>query len=192
MDALRAVAMLPGVVLHALLFLIPGSWPVEDPWGAATSPNVNPYGYLASAIHGFRMPLFFLLSGFFTAMLWQQRGLLRLTTHRLQRIALPLLLGAFTVVPVTAWVFDVAGFRLVHWPLAWLDSFYHLWFLWLLLLLAAAFIAAARLGLQLRRRLWWLVVPLVAVPQLLMHEPIFGPDTSEGPIPDPVALDPAG
>jgi len=44
-------------------------------------------------IHGFRMPLFFLLSGFFTAMLWQSRGLQRLWRHRLNRLGLPLAAG---------------------------------------------------------------------------------------------------
>ncbi len=70
LDALRATAMLLGVVLHATLFLIPAAWPIQDAWAGSVPPQENPYGYLLSAIHGFRMPVFFLLSGFFTALLW--------------------------------------------------------------------------------------------------------------------------
>ncbi|MFM1558046.1 MAG: acyltransferase family protein [Roseibacillus sp.] len=42
------------------------------------------------AIHGFRLPLFFLVSGFFTAMLWRHRGLKELVKLRSKRILLPL------------------------------------------------------------------------------------------------------
>ena len=57
------------------------------------------------AIHGFRMPLFFLMSGFFTAMLWRQRGLRALVRQRAQRLLLPLAIAMLTVIPLTwaAW-----------------------------------------------------------------------------------------
>lgn len=109
LDALRAVAMLLGIVLHAVLSFAPrtaAAWPVSD---VAQTPA---YDLLMSAIHGFRMPLFFLLSGFFTAMLWRTRGLRALLKHRAKRIGLPLLVGMFTIVPATwaAFIFvAVAG-----------------------------------------------------------------------------------
>ena len=56
----------------------------------------------------------------------------------------------------------------------------------MLLLLVAVFVVAARLGLQFGHRLWCLEIPATLLPQCLMHEPIFGPDTSDGPIPNPV------
>ncbi|MEC8863920.1 MAG: acyltransferase family protein, partial [Planctomycetota bacterium] len=79
LDALRAVAMLLGIVLHGAISFIPGAgmiWGVQDieskPW----------FGVLNSSIHGWRMPLFFLVSGFFTAMLWKKRGIWALLKHR--------------------------------------------------------------------------------------------------------------
>ncbi len=60
------------------------------------------------AVHGFRMPLFFLLSGFFTAMLWRRRGLSSLVRHRIRRIALPLAIGMVTVVPAVNWSIEWA------------------------------------------------------------------------------------
>ena len=188
LDALRAFAMFLGVVLHASLFLIPDAWPVEDAWAASTSPETNPYGYLLAAIHGFRMPVFFLLSGFFTAMLWERRGLLGLAMHRVRRIGLPLLLGCFTIIPINAWLFARSDFDVVDWTVVWLDGFQHLWFLWLLLILAGIFILAARFGVGFTRPLWWLAVPLTLLPQLMMFEPVFGPDTSDELIPNPVVL----
>ena len=159
LDALRGVAMLLGILLHAGVFLVPVEfWPVHEAWAWETAPEANVYAWILSVIHGFRMPLFFLLSGFFTAMLWQSRGLHRLVRHRLGRVGLPLLAGMFTVVPAIAWV--EPGGSLLDWPLAWLGGLEHLWFLWYLLLLVAGLVAAARLGLTFRHRSWWLLVPL--------------------------------
>ena len=102
LDALRAFAMLLGIVLHGALAFIPGAWVVTD---ASVEGDGTPFALLTMAIHGFRMPLFFLMSGFFTAMLWRQRGLRSLVRHRAQRILLPLLIAMLTVIPLTwaAW-----------------------------------------------------------------------------------------
>ncbi len=98
LDALRAVAMLLGIALHAGLSFMPGLWPVQD------SRQNDVFGILFSAVHGFRMPLFFVLSGFFTAMLWRKRGLRALIGHRFKRIFLPLMLFMVTVIPFQIWV----------------------------------------------------------------------------------------
>ena len=193
LDALRAFAMLLGIVLHAALFFVP------DLWSKAYSAEGYPaevsgfYTLMFFAIHGFRMPVFFLLSGLFTALLWQRRGLRQLAIQRLKRIGLPLAIGAFTVIPVTTfvflWAFDVEEFSVFWWPFIWLSTLSHLWFLWFLLWLCAGFILAVKLGVKFSHPvIWWLAVPLTLVPQLLMHEPVFGPDTSEGLFPNPVVL----
>ena len=184
LDALRGVAMLLGILLHAGVFLVPVEyWPVHEAWAYETAPEANVYAWILSAIHGFRMPLFFVTSGFFTAMLWQSRGLRALARHRLERLGLPLLAGMFTVVPAIVWLEPGADFTLLVWPLAWIGGLHHLWFLWYLLLLVAVLIAAARLGLTFRHPAWWLLVPLAVAPQYAMHEPAFGPDTADGLIP---------
>ena len=193
LDALRAFAMLLGIVLHTALFFVP------DLWSKAYSAEGYPaevsgiYTLMFFAIHGFRMPVFFLLSGFFTALLWQRKGLRQLAIQRLKRIGLPLAIGAFTVIPITTftflWAFDVEEFSFFWWPFIWLTTLSHLWFLWFLLWLCAGFILAVKLGVKFSHpAIWWLAVPLSLAPQLLMHEPVFGPDTSEGLIPNPVVL----
>jgi hypothetical protein len=102
LDALRASAMLLGIVLHASLSFFPSLWIVADR-------RQNPgFGVVFSAIHGFRMPLFFVMSGFFSAMLLHQRGRGSLVKHRFRRVFLPLLLGMVTVVPATILISIVA------------------------------------------------------------------------------------
>ena len=93
---------------------------MPDLWSKAYSAEGYPaevsgiYTLMFFVIHGFRMPVFFLLSGFFTALLWQRRGLRQLAIQRLKRIGLPLAIGAFTVIPITTfaflWAFDVEEF----------------------------------------------------------------------------------
>ena len=104
LDALRAFAMLLGIGLHAALAFLPGFWPVQD----NMADFAGPFDEFFLAVHGFRMPIFFLMSGFFTAMLWRRRGLGYLINHRLRRIALPLLIGLVTVIPVMNLVFGWA------------------------------------------------------------------------------------
>ncbi len=102
LDALRAVAMLLGIVLHAALAFFPAYWMVKD------SQQNSSFRFLFWAIHGFRMPLFFVMSGFFSAMLLHRRGRGALVKHRFRRVFLPLLLGMVTIVPATAWISGVA------------------------------------------------------------------------------------
>ncbi len=99
LDALRAFAMLLGIVLHAAMSFMP-----EFPWIVQDTRQNGIYSLIYFAIHGFRMPLFFLVSGFFTAMLWRKRGTRSLLTNRFKRIAIPLLLGALTIVPAMNWI----------------------------------------------------------------------------------------
>ena len=98
LDALRATAMLLGIALHAGLSFTPFPWAVQDERQSGF------FWFLFAAIHGFRMPVFFVLSGFFTAMLWRGRGLKPLLSHRLRRVLLPFLLGLVTIVPAVNWI----------------------------------------------------------------------------------------
>lgn len=187
LDALRSTAMLLGIVLHASLFLVPDYvWPSKDPWVANVPPGRNLYVHLVLTIHGFRMPVFFLLSGFFTAMLWQSRGLGGLTRHRMKRIGLPLLVSMVTIIPVTNLFAGRYDSDPMYWAFSWLESFVHLWFLWFLLLLAAVFIVLARLGFTFRHRLWWCTILLTFLSQYFMQGSQVGADRPiPGILPDP-------
>ena len=98
LDALRAFAMLLGLAYHTGNSFVPGEliyWPVKD------IRQSDIFLLFVEASHGFRMPLFFAISGFFTAMLWRKRGLRALLSHRFRRVLLPFLLGVVTILPVT-------------------------------------------------------------------------------------------
>ncbi|MDE0376163.1 MAG: acyltransferase family protein [bacterium] len=105
LDALRGFAMLLGIGLHASLAFFPAPWWVQG----RTSSLDGLFDEFLWAVHGFRMPVFFLMSGFFTALLWRRRSLGALLNHRLRRVALPLLIGMFTIVPLTSLVGDWAA-----------------------------------------------------------------------------------
>ena len=102
LDALRAVAMLLGILLHgAISFMREPFWPIQDSqslfWGMPEGmqevgasmgmelpKQFSPYKFFfMQLVHGFRMPLFFVASGFFAAMLWRQRA--RLPDQQLHR-----------------------------------------------------------------------------------------------------------
>ena len=88
MDNLRALAMLAGVVFHASLaysVLIHDFWPTAD---AGNSVIVDVFAWFS---HLFRMPLFFVVAGFFAALLVQKRGIGGMLGNRFARVLLPFL-----------------------------------------------------------------------------------------------------
>ena len=95
LDALRAFAMLLGIILHGLLSFVPTPiWPVQD------IDQSEFYMIPLMFIHGFRMSLFFLISGFFTMMIFQKRGTMNLLRHRTLRIILPFLIFGALIFPI--------------------------------------------------------------------------------------------
>ena len=193
LDALRACAMLLGVLLHAVFYTIPFRYFRHHVLPGASNAWALPYFHLVQLAHGFRMPVFFLLSGFFCALLWQRRGLRGLLKNRILRIALPLLICIPTVrsmeyiLNLLDWGYDATS---AEWAAAMVRDLSNLWFLWQLLLLCGLLLIAARLGLRFRHPLWWLLIPASWLPMALMDQTflVFGPQTSvavavEGPVP---------
>ncbi len=89
LDNLRALAMFSGVLFHAALAYSPlahAFFPTAD---REQSVGVDLCIWF---LHLFRMPLFFLIAGFFAAMLVAKLGMGGLFRNRLKRIALPLLI----------------------------------------------------------------------------------------------------
>lgn len=85
LDHLRAAMMWLGIVLHASIAYMVAPSPL--PWHDDLSTPVA--DLLVAVIHAFRMPLFFILAGFFVALLVQQRGLVGMAHNRLRRLGLP-------------------------------------------------------------------------------------------------------
>ena len=153
LDAVRAWALLAGIVLHATMAYLPGfrevGWPISDD---STSAGL---GVLFFVIHIFRMSLFFIIAGFFARVLHQRLGTGGLVKNRLRRVGLPLLAFYLLVMPFTIVAFiwgarqlGIQGpprmappFPVVGPPVPW----GHLWFLYLLLVIYALVIPARAL-----------------------------------------------
>ena len=146
LDALRGAALLLGVVLHASLSYLPTViWPFPD---EQTSPWAT---VIFFAIHLFRMTTFFLIAGLFAHMLLQRRGLWGFIRDRLARIAGPLFGLWWVVFPaviaVIVWKAAIDNGGVIPTdgpppPPLTFETFplLHLWFLWVLLILYAAFL----------------------------------------------------
>ena len=154
LDALRGIAMLLGILLHASipyfsrLVNIEWMWPADDDQSVVLL-------LLFDFIHAWRMPLFFLLAGFFAHLLLERRGLRSLILNRITRVGLPLLIfGTITALLIPLlWIygwtgsFDLQSFQNTAAKGLDLKSsggvIAHLWFLYYLLLLYSV-IAVAR------------------------------------------------
>lgn len=99
LDALRGSMMMLGIVLHGSQFY------VSEPMGGIPMPADPSNSYLFNIIlyfiHSFRMPLFFVLAGFFTSLLVDKRGVKGTYVNRGKRILGPLLVGVVTILPLT-------------------------------------------------------------------------------------------
>lgn len=86
LDAMRSVLMLLGIVLHAINpYGLDGSWLVAD---RARSEVLET---IAVSIHLFRMPAFFVVSGYFSMLLLRRRPRPEFLRERLRRTLLPML-----------------------------------------------------------------------------------------------------
>lgn len=186
MDHLRAQAMLAGVLFHAALAYSPlmnRFFPTADRQNSAWVDAV------VWGLHLVRMPLFFLVAGFFASWTLARRGGAALARQRMRRILLPFLLAWplvwLSLSASTAW----AAVNVQH-PSAflamvreWMRSpdpptpppgTAHLWFLYYLLLFAvlhwvAHTLELGRVGRWLMDRPapWWLLgLPLLLTPAL--------------------------
>ena len=102
LDAVRAYALLLGIVYHASLSFLPIfiGWAVMD---ISNSDWVSVFVFIS---HAFRLEVFFLIAGFFSCMTLQKVGIKRFLTSRFTRIVLPFLLGWILLRPllVSGWI----------------------------------------------------------------------------------------
>lgn len=186
MDNLRAIAMLVGVVFHAMLAYVPN---MQEVWFGASLESSPVLGMLAWFLHMFRMPLFFLIAGFFAAYLVNKRGIAGLMKNRALRLALPFVIF-FPLVLISI----VAGFQ---WALQNIDnpspmlqtigimmsqpdapqpppSTTHLWFIYNLFMFCVVYALVRRFGNSLRAlvdriisaRFLVFVLPMLMIPAL--------------------------
>jgi len=177
LDSLRAIMMMLGLVLHTAITYgvinYSGSWPLKD--FNATSPVMD---WLVGFIHIFRMPLFFIVAGFFGALLFYKRGAKRMARNRMARILYPFLVFILILWPMVQSGFgfsravfdgDPDALQVALNPFLEIDGFIpkgtmHLWFLYYLFLIT---LASFVLGLLIRR------LPVVSKSIFRLFNPLF-------------------
>ena len=102
LDATRAFALLLGIVFHASLSFMPVfiGWAVMD---VSTSYIAGGFALIS---HTFRMALFFLIAGFFSAMVLNNTRTRNFLQSRAVRLGVPFIVGWFLLRPllVTSWI----------------------------------------------------------------------------------------
>jgi glucan biosynthesis protein C len=95
LDALRAAMMFLGIYLHAVVAYSPhGGWPFKPPQLTTT------LDFSMIVIHVFRMPVFYVMAGFFAALLLQRYGARRAIANRFWRIVVPFVVGWIIIYPL--------------------------------------------------------------------------------------------
>src|SRR4030095_1795928 len=159
LDALRAFALLLGVVFHSILtnVLPPGIWAV------GTTAPATPLLWFTYYTHCFRMEAFFLLAGFFAQRVMEKRGAAAFLRDRVKRIFLVFLVALYPMKLLLAsgwvtgglktgwlklppeaaslpiWRLSLGGLGMESWPNI---NLTHLWFLYYLSCISGLFLAA--------------------------------------------------
>ena len=130
LDALRGMAMLLGIVLHAALPYIPN---VQEIWPPDESSS-HVVSTIFEFIHIWRMPLFFILAGFFANLVVSRKSWKSWWRNRLLRIGLPIIVFSPLMSLTMPWIFtygitgEFAFFYTAE------GQPFHLWFLWHLII----------------------------------------------------------
>ncbi|AXG70321.1 glucans biosynthesis protein C [Kordia sp. SMS9] len=150
LDSLRAIMMMLGLVLHsALTYNVTDHgdvWSLKDPESTHIATD-----FLILMIHSFRMPIFFLIAGFFGAMLFYERSPKRMIHNRIARIIFPFIVFLILLAPMLDFSFGFSSQTLngeenaLQNALQPFSNFYfyipkstsHLWFLYYLIFCTA-------------------------------------------------------
>jgi glucan biosynthesis protein C len=97
--------MILGLVLHsALTYNVTNhgnAWEIKDP-----ESNYILTDFIVLLIHSFRMPIFFLVAGFFGSMLFYERGVIQMLKNRISRIVFPFIVFVFILSPILYFSFS--------------------------------------------------------------------------------------
>jgi ABC-type multidrug transport system ATPase subunit/peptidoglycan/LPS O-acetylase OafA/YrhL len=152
LDAVRALALLSGIVLHATMsFFLP--IPAHD---VSQSATLNVVFFL---IHTWRMTTFFMVAGLFARLVIARRGTRGFIADRAKRILVPLLVGWIILAPLTIGALiwgvmrsaDPATVAAVSRPSvvpAGAFPLVHLWFLYYLCIFYVALLAVRSISIK--------------------------------------------
>ncbi|HZQ00049.1 MAG TPA: acyltransferase family protein [Reyranella sp.] len=146
LDGLRAAMMFLGIYLHcAVAYSSVGGWPLR------VGPLTDRLVWSMSIIHVFRMPIFYAMAGFFSALLIARYGLRGAALNRFKRIVIPFVAGWIVIWPLAMFLTGIGLFGIDRTLLGFASGRVfnyahpmHLWFLeYLIVLYGLAAIAMA-------------------------------------------------
>jgi glucan biosynthesis protein C len=155
LDGLRTMMLSLVVLYHCVLSYVVSpsrNWPFKD---EMTTLGAD---LIVRLIHAFTLPTFFILAGFFSAMLYLRRGAAEFARNRATRIAFPFAVGWMILHPIVGAGFAFAnaaqsgslsdgiaavGTSMADGSLLFPDNTMHLWFMYDLIFFYAAILALA-------------------------------------------------
>ncbi|ERM82011.1 hypothetical protein P872_07600 [Rhodonellum psychrophilum GCM71 = DSM 17998] len=156
LDSLRAIMMLLGLVIHSTItYAITdygAAWPLKDPGSTHLSND-----FIVDFIHAFRMQIFFVVSGFFGAMLFYERNPLKMLKNRVDRIVLPFIVFVLLLWPTVFFAFGYSKLvfngnpdaltivlsNFSDWNILVPPRTFHLWFLYYLAMITFSVVVLA-------------------------------------------------
>jgi glucan biosynthesis protein C len=142
-DALRTIAMWLGIILHSIIVykVVP-----EPNWPSDSAFNLGFLDWFYEYIHFFRMPLFFMVAGFFARLVIIRSGGKYFVIQRFRRILIPFIIGVILLVPLSLLPFNYYRFfylenlskveafnNSLNLMIRW-NGLVHLWFLYYLII----------------------------------------------------------
>ena len=173
LDNLRSTALVLGLVFHAAIVY-------GDTIGYAikSSKRHIAYDLFCYWIHCFRMPLFFFLSGYFSKLILEKKGIESFLDSRLKRILVPSLVGIIALAPIQYYIEFLNANNYIPF-LEYYPKFFftqgefalsHIWFLVYLFFYSLLIILARKLGLKgdaPNSKLLYILFPLLTIHFLL-------------------------
>ena len=140
MDSMRATLMILGVVLHSASVFDP-----RKAWVIYSNNSNQAMEYLVNSITLFRMPAFFVVSGYFCYLTLKKYKVRKFLNVRLQRIVVPLVFTVLTLNLLQLMFLDMIGWS--QSVLEYVKNGSYLAHLWFLVNLLVYFIAASLIAL---------------------------------------------
>ncbi|MCW7494448.1 acyltransferase family protein [Leptospira sp. 2 VSF19] len=95
LDNLRSFALLLGIVFHAaIVYASDIKYAIQD------EKRSEILSYFCYWIHCYRMPMFYMISGFFSAMVWTKKGRAFYLEARFKRVLIPTMFGLIFLAPI--------------------------------------------------------------------------------------------
>jgi len=139
LDILRACALILGLFFHAAIPFAENPYPL---WIVYYEGKNWLYDTIMVSTHSFRMPLFFLLAGFFSALLYRKLSARNYVIARTKKLIFPFIASMLFFTPLMIMQYIWAGFDTNPWETGnqfhWKNyPIFHFWFLEILIIITA-------------------------------------------------------